>query len=331
MNRTTSISKLGYVNTHFDMTYEKGWSEIFIPMFQIEMFNKLISPYEKYGDVGILLLELDDETEEVKVDVKYGEEIELDENFQVTKNSDYRYKLFVGIQAGNALITYTDGKKNTISKITHIHSMELTFDANIYEEGKVEIINLFEKDILSNDKSILNISGKDVKIFAKDEIAQKVKLNGYKINFQKVLLGSRNYIELTHLEESIFIGFKDRNEIEVPSELFMRHIIEGVSVDGLQSRCIIQINIEDNLMSAEVGQESVGNSLMTYIQYLDSDGKFYDSPSPKTEKMIIVGENAASEKINQDSKINVKLNYTNNSVQYVGSYCSPNTYLVEQL
>jgi hypothetical protein len=64
---------------------------------------------------------------------------------------------------------------------------------------------------------------------------------------------------------------------------------------------------------------------------LDSDGKFYDSLGAKSEKIIIVGEDQANGSSILDSKINLKITYEDDSVQYFGSYCSPNTYLVEQL
>ena len=83
--------------------------------------------------------------------------------------------------------------------------------------------------------------------------------------------------------------------------------------------------------NVDVASESIGQSLMTSTQMLDSDGKFYDSLSAKTNKIIIVGEGQASSDISLDSKINIKIEYEDGSVQFLNSYCSPNTYLVEQL
>ena len=85
------------------------------------------------------------------------------------------------------------------------------------------------------------------------------------------------------------------------------------------------------MLKVDVGSESVGSSLMTYIQILDADGKFYDSAGPKSRKIIVVGENQGAPDYAQDAKVNFKISYQDGSVQYLHSYCSPNSYLVEQL
>jgi hypothetical protein len=64
---------------------------------------------------------------------------------------------------------------------------------------------------------------------------------------------------------------------------------------------------------------------------LDSDGKFYDSFSNKTRKIIIIGEGQGGSEVSPDAKVNIKIQYEDGSVQFLNSYCSPNTYLVEQL
>jgi len=48
-------------------------------------------------------------------------------------------------------------------------------------------------------------------------------------------------------------------------------------------------------------------------------------------KIIIFGDNHGDTEDGGDSKINLKITFKDSSVQYLSSYCSPNTYLVEQL
>jgi hypothetical protein len=69
---------------------------------------------------------------------------------------------------------------------------------------------------------------------------------------------------------------------------------------------------------------------MTSVQYLDADGRFYDSASEKTRKVIVYGENQGPDE-EMTGKVNVKIMYLDGTVDFLGSYCSPNTYLVEQL
>ncbi|HLW56518.1 MAG TPA: hypothetical protein VKY27_03980, partial [Bacteriovoracaceae bacterium] len=80
-----------------------------------------------------------------------------------------------------------------------------------------------------------------------------------------------------------------------------------------------------------IASESVANGLVTSSQVLDQDGKFYDSVGPKSNKIIILGENFGPIDQSQDGKVNIKIDYLDGSTRFLSSYCSPNTYLVEQL
>jgi len=56
---------------------------------------------------------------------------------------------------------------------------------------------------------------------------------------------------------------------------------------------------------------------------LDKDGRFYQEPSDQTKRAFIMGE--------EQGIINIQLIYPDNSKRYIQTYCSENTYLVEQL
>lgn len=159
----------------------------------------------------------------------------------------------------------------------------------------------------------------------------KVGDHTYKLDFENSLHGERKYIELTHQDESVFIGMRTNNTLDVPSEGFMRHILSRFENQKLGNRCLVQVNLTKKIENVEVGTESVENGLRVYTQYLDADGKFYTSTSEKTMKVIVVGENSGSIEFSQDGKINLKIMYQDGTTQYLGTYCSPNSYLVEQL
>jgi len=322
-NRNISLNRNGYVSTHIDLTYENALTEITIPTIDSETFNNLMIPYESKGIYGALLIELDDETEKVKIDVPFGRVIKLDEKLKETNEDNNRYVIYLGVQAGNALVEFSDRDGKKVSKIVHIHENELVFDPNIYEKGSVENIELYEEDLLSKEPSKLIIPSDSLVKFATNESGIKLNDNTYKMNYEKNLLGSRNYVELNHLNEPIFVGYKSTNKLLLPTENLIRHVLSSVSGNNLQSRCVIQVNLSEPITEAMVGIESVENNTTTYTQYLDQDGKFYDSPGSKTSKMIIVGEMNSIQGINPDSKINLKLLHKNNSVTFLGTYCSP--------
>jgi hypothetical protein len=331
MTRSVAILKRGFAPTNTDMILEEGASEMTVPLIEEDTFNELIAPYESRGPIGSVLIELDNKTETATLDVPYSQVIKLNENMNIVQGDNFSYQLFVGVKAGNALLSYKTSNGETSSKIIHIHERELTFESNFYENVTNEKISLFEEDILSKEKMPLIISGDQVKQFATDKTAKKINDHTFVTEFNKIQLGSRKYIELNHLEEPIFVGFKENQNLDIPSENFIRNILSKSDKSGLGNRCVIQVNLTRKATRVDIGSESVGASLRTFQQMLDADGKFYDSLGAKSEKIIIVGENQANGTSILDSKINLKITYEDESVQYFGSYCSPNTYLVEQL
>ncbi len=331
MTRSITVLKRGYMPTSTDVILEDVVAGVSIPLVQEEVFNKEIEAYESRGAVGALLVELDDTTEIAKLDVPFGKVITLDGNLKKTTRDDFRYQLFIGAQAGNAYLTYVGADGVKVSKIVHIHEREVTFDANFYDDAGTQKLTLLEEDLLSKEKSPLIIGSDSVKIFATDITGKKVNDHTYKMNFGKTHLGGRQYLELTHHSEPIFVGLKENKTLSIPSERFMRYVLSNFEGGNLGNRCLVQVNLSKQVSKVDVGSESVGSNLMTYTQMLDTDGKFYESASNKTEKVVIVGENQGGATTNMDGRINIKVEYTDGSNEYLNTYCSPNSYLVEQL
>jgi hypothetical protein len=331
MTRSMVILKRGYAPTSTELILEEGDSSVSIPLIEEEILNDLNIPFEQKGSVGSLLIELDDDSEIAKLDVPFGDVITLDGDLKRTNSKDFRYQLFLGIRSGNAMVSYNRANGEVVSKIIHIHENELTFDSNFYEEITEEKIRLFEENLMAKENSPLIIPGEKVKVFAKNIFAKKLSQNTYKLNIGASHLAGRRYVEIGHHLEPVFVGIRDNNKVTIPSENFMSFILSKIEGSRLGSRCLVQINLTKKVQKFEVGSESVASSVMTYNQVLDSDGMFYDSISDKSKKIIIIGESQASSNISPDAKINLKIDYTDGSTQYLSSYCSPNTYLVEQL
>lgn len=331
MTRSVAVLKHGFAPTNTEIILEEGVSEISLPMIEEGTFNEMMAPFESRGPMGAVLVELDDETENATLDVPYSQVLHLDGDLKVTESGDYRYQLFVGVKVGNALLGYKDNRGEVVSKIIHIHEREVTFEMNFFENVTDEKVLLFEEDLLGKEKAPLIITSEQVKQFATQKTARKLNDHTYKMNFERILLGTRKYLELNHQAEPVFIGIRENQVVKVPSESFMRYILSRFEGSQLGNRCLVQVNLSKRALKVDVAPESVGQTLMTYTQMLDRDGKFYDSVGDKTEKIIVVGEDQGAPEYAVDSKINFKITYEDGSVQYLGSYCSPNTYLVEQL
>jgi hypothetical protein len=331
MTRSLTVLKRGFVPTNTDLILEEGTAELTIPAIEEQAFNEMMAPFESRGPIGAVLVELDENSEDASLDVPYSQVLKLRENLQITEGDDFLYQLFVGVKAGNALLTYKNSNQEKVSKIIHIHEREVTFEANIFEFVKDEKVKLLEEDLLSKEKTPLIISSEEVKLFATAKTAPKINNHTHQTDFKKVVLGGRRYLELTHQSEPVFVGLRENATLEVPSENYMRHILSRFEGSNLGNRCLVQVNLKKKAMKVDVGSESVAASLMTHTQILDTDGKFYDSVGEKSHKIIVVGENQGAPELGHDAKINLKITYQDGSVQYLGSYCSPNTYLVEQL
>lgn len=331
MTRSATILKRGFAPTSTDLIIENGAGGVVVPLIEQEVLNSLNAEFEKNGPVGFLLVELDESTEVAKTDVPFGKVLTLDESLKITKSEDYKYQLFVGIQAGNALITYEKMSGDKINKIVHIHENEMTYESNFYEEIKHKRVKLLEQNLLSKEAKALVIGEDQVKSFVNQKSSQKINANTFEIAENYSNYGSRQYLELNHLSETVFVGYKDNSRIVVPSENFMRFVLSSVEGNSLVNRCVVQVNLKKNTKRFEVSSESVDDSVMIQTQVLDKDGAFYSSLSEKSEKLIIVGEISVKEGMSPDSKINVLVEYENGSSEYLSSYCSPNTYLVEQL
>lgn len=330
MTRSMVLLKRGFAPTNTDLILEDGASRVSLPVMGQEQFDELLNSFESRGPIGAVLVELADETELAQLDVPFGKVITLDGDMRETKSEDYRYQLFLGVKAGNALLTYVHGNEKT-SKIVHVHERELTYESNFFEKENLKKVSLFQEDLLSREKSPLIIASENVKVFATNTQGEKLNQNTYKIDFGRMLLGGRNYLELTHESEPVFVGTRDISDLAVPSESFMRHVLSSLPDNKLGNRCSIQINVKRPVSEVMVSSESVGDALMTSSQFLDADGKFYDSASEKTRKVIVFGENQNTDSHYMDGKVNVRINYVDGSTDFLGTYCSPNSYLVEQL
>lgn len=330
MTRSLTVLKRGFAPTNTDLIMEADGGTVSLPLIEENKFNELLAPFESRGPIGAVLVELEDNVEGASLDVPYSQVLKLNEDMQVTDSDNFAYQLFVGVKSGNALLSYKDGRGVT-SKIIHIHERELTFESNYFEEVSNERVSLLEEDLLGKEKTPLIISAEEVKEFATNKTAKKINNHTYETNFGRTLLGGRKYVELSHQAEPVFAGFKENMQVEIPSENFMRYILSKFEGSKLGNRCLVQLNLSKKALKVDVGSESVGANLQTYTQILDADGKFYDSVGSKSRKVIVVGENQGPQEYSQDAKINFKVTYEDGSVQFLGSYCSPNTYLVEQL
>lgn len=329
-SRSFVLLQRDHVPTHTDIPVVRGKVELEIPAFEKDFLSQYARA-PKQLPLGYLLVELDDETESVNVDGLKSVQTFFTSDFKVTKDSDYRYVLFAGVEAGNRLVTYLRGDGKKSQRIVHIHEEEVTFDPNLYGSRGDITLNLFEEDVLSRTKKELSISGEQVELTFGGGKAEKLSTNTYRLKTPPLLLGSRHYLTLTHQNEEIFLGVDKSGSAEIPSESLIREVIRKFNLEGHASACLIQVNLNGPVKKYEVLAESHAQAHVSYGLALDDDGQFYESLGESSRRLFIMSENQGGEETSANAKINIRLEYQDGSTRNFASFCSPNTYLVEQL
>lgn len=325
--RRAVLFSSGHIPLAMDLVFEPSTIAINPPMLTNEYFSKMLLENNLNGPGGHLLVELDDLTEDVSVenDDGYESKLYLSKNFKVVdpSDSDFNYILFVGINPGNSTLSFRTNKGEVTSKIVHVENDYILFDSNFYIEHKRDKVDLFEEYLLSKKPNPLSIRVSDVKNFSYDTKYSKKAINSIESNRSLYPLGTRKYLELSHLNESIFVGYWDKTIIDIPSEEYMRFIINSFNDANLFGKCVVQVNLSKSAKQIFYSGSN-GNKFMKVDKLLlDKDGIFYDSFGKNTKKIFLLGQ--------QQGVINLKIDYIDGSKDFIQTYCADSTYLVEQL
>ncbi len=316
----------GHYPTSSDLIFENLKITANYPLFTRGYIEEVMTTQNLRGMGGQLLVELDESTEDVDLDIanQYEAKLFLDKNFRVINrnDSDFSYILFIGVKPGNVLVSYMDINSDIVSRIIHIASEEMYYDANFYAEIGAESISLYSEGLLSQCKSILNVPATKLTTWNSSNVKiSKEKLNSFRVKKAKYALGSRKYLKLDHLGESVYVGRWKNKNLVIPSEDYISHVLGMFNTSG--GECLVQLNLDRTVTEFNVNGMSEENSMRVDVRVLDSDGKFYSEMSEKTKKIFITGE--------EQGIINIELKYDDGSKSYLQTYCSANTYLVEQI
>ena len=321
------ILAAGHIPTVVDFVFENNLVNTIIPLITRDKLNNLVTKNNITGLGGHVLVELDDLTEDVELEIKdgYEKKVYLDKNFREIEPADneYSFMMFMGVRPGNALLTFRTYKNEYSSKIINVANEQVYFDSNFYIEIKGEKIDLFEENLLAKDQLPLNINTNEINLFSFSSKISKKALNRYEVNRAVYPLGTRKYQELKHLGESIFIGHWDKAVIDVPSESYMRFILDNFQISTVSSQCLVQLNLSKSAKQLSYEGDNGNGPMRINQMLLDKDGVFYDEFGQNTHKIFLLGE--------EQGVINIKIEYADNSIDYVQTFCSDSTYLIEQL
>ena len=325
--RRAVIYTKNHVPTSLDFVFEPGNMEATIPVLHNDTFNKIIVDQKLKALGGNILVELDDLTEDVDLDVdtNYEAKLFIDADFKVVdrNTSDYSYIFFIGVDTGNTIIYFKNVRSKVSNKIIHVAADEIYYEPNFFAHISKDSFSLYEENLLSKCKSMLNIQKNDITTWSYDGKVSKSSLNKQKISKMVYPLGTRKYYELKHLNESIFIGRWNAENIIVPSESYIDHVMSNFDMNVNPNQCIVQLNMSKKAKNIFINGLAQDGIMSFEKNILDNDGVFYKDFSANSERVFVLGE--------KQGVFNIKLEYVDGTVQFLQSYCSDATYLIEQL
>jgi hypothetical protein len=328
-SRFSTIVAKDHVPVNLELIYENDKIQFNIPIITRSSFDDLLGKY-KYNEIGgHILVELDEETEEIRID-GYSKKIYFNYKYKEVDPtmSEYSHILFIGVDPGNHILQYKNTKGDITSKIVYINDEEIFYESNFYKRYGKDTFKLRELDILSKVASDLNIDSEKVIQLTDDKRSKKINLNTYQFNNSLYPFGTRKYYELKHLKDSLFMGRKSSKSIEIPSESYISEILTKFDIDYLKGYCVVQLNLPKNKKAKSFSYDGLANSQFMGIDtfVLDENGQIFDEPDINTSRIFLKGNVGKHNGI-----ISVKVKYFDNTTEYLTTFCSNETYLVEQL
>ena len=93
-------------------------------------------------------------------------------------------------------------------------------------------------------------------------------------------------------------------------------------IDSLKDRCLVQINLSKDVKEIKANGKNRSGEMLIETSFLDSDGEF-SRESDLAKNAFLVGD--------LEGQFSVRLDYTDGTTEFLKTFCSEGTYLVEQL
>ena len=270
------------------------------------------------------MIALNSKVLDIEVDSRFEKKFFFDKAFKLLPTmTGASFVMFAGTNTGNVLIRYFLSTNETAQKIVYVGNGEMYFEDPSFIEGTRETFSLTTRTILGQKKKELVIDASAISFFNTKNIAKKKTLNAYELKIPTLISGMRKYLEFKHLKDSIFVGTWNELEIEIPSNDFIAKVLEMNQINSLKDRCVVQVNINKDLREIKVNGKNRSGEMFVETSFLDSDGNFSRDSSEIAEKAFIVGD--------MEGQLGIRLDYSDDSSEFVKTFCSEGSYLVEQL
>jgi hypothetical protein len=323
MNTQTGIVEAtGMINTRVELSLGSTPGMV-IPLINEEGIQKFLKKRKISIEGNLILLSLDDSIQDTEVGSEYGQRFFFNKNFKLlSTNVGAAYVMYAGVRSGNVVISYFLSNKESAQKVIYVGEGEMYFDAPTFTRSGRETYTFMTRNLLAHKRKELVISGSDITFLDTNINAKKKALNAYEIKIPAMPSGMRKYFEFKHLKDSIIVGASVAGEIEIPGNDFIAKVLEVNQVSSLKDRCVIQINLADDIVNFIANGKNRSGEMFAETSFLDADGEFSHN-SELASNAFVVGD--------MDGLINIRVDYSNGSTKFLKTFCKEGTYLVEQL
>lgn len=341
MSRSGVITAAKHIDTRVDLLLESVLREreeidYEVPILTHEFYYSLLKTHQISEYSSALLVEIDndapkrgDQTDFVEVDQDDAVMLYFNERFEEIdpgSSDDYNYILFIGLKPGNTNVVYTNIDGLSTQKVIFLRENEIYFDQNQFIKLFKDRVSVCQEWLLSKVPSPLPLNIKKIEFESGRGGIRSIGVNTVQKDLHLLTLGAKKYL---HLEDTS-IGYWDASKLTVPSKEYKKFVLGQFEIDELdENQCVIQVNLSSlglesmDMMGLSIASDGSNQISEHEILFLDMDGTTHSEPSEKTNKVFILGYG--------HGESHILLNYQENKMQSLKSFCIPGHYLVEQL
>lgn len=323
MNTQTGIvQSKGMIPTRVELNLGSA-KGIEIPLINEEGIQKFLQKQGLSVKGNLLLIAVDPSIIESEIDSTYSHRFFFDKNFKMLEgNAGASYVLYAGVKSGNVMLRYLLNNKESAQKIVYVGDGEMYFEDPDFSDSNRETFTFTTRNLLGQKKKELIIDGSLINYFNTSTNAKKKALNAYEMKVPVLVSGMRKYFEFKHLNDSVFVGSSEETEMEIPGNDFIAKVLDMNQVSSLKERCVVQLNLSKDIREIKANGKNKSGEMFVETSFIDNDGNF-SRDSELSEKAFVVGD--------MEGLFSVRVDYTDGSTEFLKTFCSEGTYLVEQL
>jgi hypothetical protein len=244
-----------------------------------------------------------------------------------------RYQLIFGIRPGQCSLQFLKGKKIQFKKILHFLDDSVHFESSSWYRSVFRNISLYESSLFSEVKNEVELRQEDVYNYSFAYQPRKKNFHSFENMRFDQRSPSRTYLELNHGRYKFFAGMGKNKNLILPQEDMLDLLFQKFDFNPEESKCVLQVNIQSRTQGQKDVQQhgiedvvydtpwSSGKIWDEY--YLTQRGEWVDAPVSDLQSIFFVGD--------ETRPIALKIKYENGNSDYLTTFCSQGSYLVEQL